>query len=183
MLVYLAALETEQEKTKFEQLYLTYRQTMFYVANSILQDPQLAEDAVHQAFLRIMDHMGNILEIECPQTKSFVVIIVKNIAINCYNRRKKQTVLSFDELADWSVERTAAPANEIESREGYGCLMGLIGQMPESYRSVLLLKYDNGYSTAEIASMLDLTEENVKKRIQRARKKLEQILDTKGVNT
>ena len=34
MLVYLAVLETEQEKTKFEQLYLTYRQTMFHVANS-----------------------------------------------------------------------------------------------------------------------------------------------------
>lgn len=62
MLVYLAVLETEQEKTKFEQLYLTYRQTMFYVANSVLHDTQLAEDAVHQAFLRIMDHMGNILE-------------------------------------------------------------------------------------------------------------------------
>ena len=44
------------------------------------------------------------------------------------------------------------------------------------------MKYDNGYSTAEIASMLNLTEENVKKRIQRARKKLEQILDTEGVN-
>ena len=61
-------------------------------------------------------------------------------------------------------------------------MIELIGQMPESYRSVLLLKYDNGYSTAEIASMLNLTEENVKKRIQRARKKLEQILDTEGVN-
>ena len=41
---------------------------------------------------------------------------------------------------------------------------------------VLLLKYDNGYSTAEIASMLGLTEENVKKRLQRARKKLQEIL-------
>ena len=68
MLVYLAVLETEQEKTKFEQLYLTYRQTMFHVANSVLHDTQLAEDAVHQAFLRIMDHMGNISKIECPQT-------------------------------------------------------------------------------------------------------------------
>ncbi|MCI8492321.1 MULTISPECIES: RNA polymerase sigma factor [Anaerotruncus] len=183
MLVYLTALETEQEKTKFEQLYLTYRQTMFYVANSILHDSQLAEDAVHQAFLRIMDHMGNILEVECPQTKSFVVIIVKNIAINFYNRRKKQSVLSFDELADWSAERTATPKNEMEAQEGYDCLIELIGRMPESYRSVLLLKYDNGYSTAEIASMLDLTEENVKKRIQRARKKLEQILGTEEVNT
>ena len=82
MLVYLAALDSERERTKFEQVYLTYRQVMFYTANSILRDPQLAEDAVHQAFLRILDHMQNIGEVECPQTKSFVVIIVRNISIN-----------------------------------------------------------------------------------------------------
>lgn len=66
MLVYLAALDSERERTKFEQVYLTYRQVMFYTANSILHDPQLAEDAVHQAFLRILDHMQNIGEVECP---------------------------------------------------------------------------------------------------------------------
>ena len=43
MLVYLAALDSERERTKFEQVYLTYRQVMFYTANSILRDPQLAE--------------------------------------------------------------------------------------------------------------------------------------------
>ena len=47
---------------------------------------------------------------------------------------------------------------------------------------MLLLKYDNGYSTSEIASMLGLTEENVKKRLQRARKKLQEILKREGVN-
>jgi RNA polymerase sigma-70 factor (ECF subfamily) len=52
----------------------------------------------------------------------------------------------------------------------------LIASLPESYRGVLMLKYDNGYSTKEIAQMLGLSEENVKKRIQRARKKLEQVM-------
>ncbi len=57
-----------------------------------------------------------------------------------------------------------------------------MARLPDGYRSVLLLKYDNGYSTAEIASMLGLTEENVKKRLQRARKKLQEILEREGVN-
>lgn len=70
MLVYLAVLETEQEKTKFEQLYLTYRQTMFYVANSVLHDTQLAEDAVHQAFLRIMDTWGIFQRSSVPKRKA-----------------------------------------------------------------------------------------------------------------
>ena len=45
-----------------------------------------------------------------------------------------------------------------------------------------MLKYDNGFSTGEIASMLNLSEENVKKRLQRAKKKLEQELRTEEVN-
>lgn len=61
-------------------------------------------------------------------------------------------------------------------------LMDLIDRLPEGYRSVLMLKYDNGFSTGEIASMLNLSEENVKKRLQRAKKKLEQELLTEEVN-
>ena len=70
----------------------------------------------------------------------------------------------------------------MESREGYMHLMDLIDRLPEGYRSVLMLKYDNGFSTGEIASMLNLSEENVKKRLQRAKKKLEQELLTEEVN-
>jgi RNA polymerase sigma-70 factor (ECF subfamily) len=50
MLIYLAMIELEEDRHKFEQLYITYKQTMFYVANSILGDEYLSEDVVHQAF-------------------------------------------------------------------------------------------------------------------------------------
>ncbi len=176
MLVYLAALECESDKTKFERIYLAYRQIMFRTANSILKDAQLSEDAVHQAFLRIINHMQNIEDAECPRTKSFVVIIVKNIALNLYNSRKKNRTVSFDELEDWMPQADGSPEDEAEDNESYRRLVSLIVRLPEGYRSVLLLKYDNGYSTSEIASMLGLSEENVKKRLQRARKKLEEKL-------
>ena len=170
------------EENKFEQLYLAYRQVMFYAANSILKDPAMAEDAVHQAFIRILNHMGKIGEVHCPQTRSFVVIIVRNVAINLYNSRKKQLALSLDELAEWTPDEAASPSDELEAKEGSLHLAQLMARLPDGYRSVLLLKYDNGYSTAEIASMLGLTEENVKKRLQRARKKLQEILEREGVN-
>jgi len=41
---------------------------MFYVANSILKDEHLAEDAVHQAFIRIIESLDKINEIKCPKT-------------------------------------------------------------------------------------------------------------------
>ena len=47
MIIYLQMLETPEEKSKFEQLYLEYKGLMFHVAYEILHNEQDAEDAVH----------------------------------------------------------------------------------------------------------------------------------------
>ena len=50
MLIYLCAIEGQDEKQKFEIIYEEYKNLMFYVANRILEDTQDSEDIVHQAF-------------------------------------------------------------------------------------------------------------------------------------
>ena len=55
-------------------------------------------------------------------------------------------------------------------------LVKAIALLPGKYREVLLLKYAQGYSMDEIAMILSMSKENVKKIIQRARKKLEKQL-------
>lgn len=158
---------------KLEALYETYRQLMFYVAYSILHDIPSAEDAVQQAFLRIMDNLEKIADTDCPQTKNFMVIIVKNIALNLYNARRKKGTVSFDEVEGWLL---ASPRDEIRDFEDARQLEDLMARLPESYRDALMLRYDNGYSAAEIAALLQISEENVKKRLQRARAKLADLI-------
>ena len=63
---YISMVETPEEKTKVEQLYLNYRQTMYHVAYQILKDSFEAEDAVHGAFLRVIKNLDKIIELE-PQ--------------------------------------------------------------------------------------------------------------------
>lgn len=53
LLFYLSLLDTEEEKTKFERLYYEYRAVMKYKALEILKDEYLAEDAVHEAFIKL----------------------------------------------------------------------------------------------------------------------------------
>ena len=55
MLIYLQMLETPEEKSLFEQIYLEYCGLMFHVAYEILHNEQDAEDAVHQAFVKIAE--------------------------------------------------------------------------------------------------------------------------------
>ena len=81
MLMYLQMLDTPEEKSKFETLYYTHRHTMLHIAMQILKDHQLAEDAVQEAFIRLVKNFSKIGQVNCPRTRLFVVIIVRNISL------------------------------------------------------------------------------------------------------
>lgn len=68
MLIYLQMLETPEEKSLFEQIYLEYRGLMYHVAYEILHNEQDAEDAVHQAFVKIAENIKKIDDPVCPKT-------------------------------------------------------------------------------------------------------------------
>ena len=55
MLIYLAMIDSPEGKSKFEIIYNTYKQLMYYTASSILGDTKDSEDIVHEAFLKIIE--------------------------------------------------------------------------------------------------------------------------------
>ena len=57
MILYLQMIDTSEDRSKFEQIYIEYRDLMFYVANRILDSDQDAEDAVHEAFLKVAENI------------------------------------------------------------------------------------------------------------------------------
>lgn len=176
MFIYLAMIDDEEEQSKFEQLYKTYRQTMFYTANYILKDAYLAEDAVHQAFLRIIKHMDKIGEVKSSKTRGFVVIIAENIAIDMYRKRKRENSISFYDMEDYLGEEAAATMEFSDENP----VAAAIAMLPFNYSSVLTLKFSHGYSDAEIASILSIKVDNVRQRIVRAKAKLKKILEEGG---
>lgn len=175
MMIYLQMLETTEQKVRFEDLYYTYKNLMFYVANQILRNEHDAEDAVQQAFFAIAKNFEKISEIKCPQTRSFIVTIVERKAIDIYRAKNRGGVVAFDE--EFINVPHTAEADSIAARAD---LANAMAMLPSRYRELLLLKYDSGYSEQEIAEMCAMTKANVKKTIHRAKKKLEAILDGKG---
>lgn len=78
MLIYLQMLESPEEKSILEQIYLEYRGLMYHVAYEILHNEQDAEDAVHHAFVKIAENIKKITDPVCPKTHSYVVTIVEH---------------------------------------------------------------------------------------------------------
>lgn len=82
MLAFIMAMKTEEDREKAAEIYRLYRGTMLYTAKSILHETHLAEDAVSEAFIKIINNLEKINVIDCYQTRGFIVIIVRNTSID-----------------------------------------------------------------------------------------------------
>ena len=174
--LYLSMIDDESSQTKFEQLYMLHRHTMIYEANRILHDQMLAEDAVHDAFLRLMKHLENISDPECHKTRAFVVIVVRNIALDYCRRKQRQAELHVGSAAFTKAENTLNPEETYEQKEMREDISRIMEQMHPSYAEILALKYTFEYSDQEIAQLLGITHENARTRLHRAKQQLKQKL-------
>lgn len=170
LLIYLSMIETEEDKNKFTLLYEKYIKLMFYVANQILKDDYLAEDTVHQTFVKIIEDLDKIAEIDCHKTRSYIVTMVRNCAINLYRERKNHMSVSLDD----EIELTNNYSFEVEDMD---TLEQTIAKLPIIYKDILILKYVQEFSNAEISKSLGISEANVRKRLERARSKIQQMLE------
>ena len=168
MLVYLQALSDEQERASFEALYLRYRSLMLSVARKFLSEPQDAEDAVHQAFLSILQNLHKISGIDCPETRTFVVIIVERKALDILRARQKTVPL---EEMEHGVEIPLPGDNG---------LADALAKLPARYRQVLLLRFAYGYTTRELAKEFGMTQSTVQKLVWRAKEALEKLYEKGG---
>lgn len=168
-MVYLSMVNSPGERSKLEQVYIKYKDLMFYVANQVLHNTQDAEDAVHQAFVSILKNLDKISDVESQKTRGFVVVIVERKAVDILRARHRadETVLNEE------ITQSAAP-------EPIG-LEQAIALLPDHYRNVLTLKYVNGFSTGEIAKMLGITPSGVSKLLFRAKEMLREILEGEGI--
>ena len=93
MLIYLQMIESEEDKSKFIQIYTKYRNLMFHVARQILGNDSDAEDAVHEAFLASLKHLHKFSDVDCPKTRSYFVTIMENKSIDhiCKHRHEVGT--------------------------------------------------------------------------------------------
>lgn len=175
LFIYLNLIETEESKDKFEELYLKYRKQMKIIACKILGDDKLAEDAVHNAFLKIISNLEKFSETECQKTKNLIVIIIRSVSIDMYRKRKSE----FEKTDILDVE---LPTETDFSSMQVEIILNEIEALPKIYSDILMLKIEYGYKDKEIAEILGTNVSTVSKRLERARKQLKQQLLKGGLS-
>ena len=171
LMLYLQMIPDEREHAKFEELYQRYKGLMFHRAKLILRVNEDAEDAVHTAFISIAENITKISKVDCPETRSYVVIIVERKALDMLRKRKGYVELEYiDALANIEIPPP-----------GDGGLADAMSRLRPRYREVLILHCANGYTTKEIAKMLDMKHDSARKLVWRAKGALREILEEEGM--
>jgi RNA polymerase sigma-70 factor, ECF subfamily len=154
----------------FEILMRRHNQRIYRIVRGILDDDGEAEDVMQDAYVRAYQHLG---QFEGRSTfVTWLTRIAMHQAFACAERLKRQTSLDDNEiLADMksTLASTDNPEQNVAHRELQSALEAAILSLPPKYRTVMMVRDVEEMSTAEAASILEISEEAVKVRLHRAR--------------
>lgn len=140
----------------------TYGNSVLRCAYSYLHNMSDAEDVLQDAlvqFLRAAPQLEN-----AAHEKAWLLRVAVNL---CKNRLKYNVRHQTDELSQELA---------IENREDLSFVWEAVKSLPQNYRAVIHLFYYEGYSTGQIASILQKNESTVRTDLRRGRMKLRSIL-------
>ncbi len=167
------------DQEKIAQIYIRYRRLMLCAALDILKNLQDSEDAVQDAFIKISENIDNIGEVDSTRTRSFVMVVTRNICLNMLRRKRFESGADIDELnavSDHSVEKQAF------LNFGIAELESALKRLPTDLRDILYLTVYEEMSLKDAARLLGITYEAAKSRVRRARKKLAEFLKMGDIN-
>jgi RNA polymerase sigma-70 factor (ECF subfamily) len=158
----------------FTDLVEAYQAHVYNMCYRMLGDPEAAEDAAQETFLRAYQHLHRY-----DHSRSFATWLLSIAAHYCIDRlrRNKFTFTSMDEeeertgleLADNGGADPEAETLQSEQREE---IQRALGQLDSVDRAAVVLRYWHECSEAEIAETLHLTVSAVKSRLHRSRRAL-----------
>lgn len=163
----------------FLAAYQTHSDALFRHAFFRLSDRERALDLTQDAFIKAWDYVRGGGDVRSP--KSFLFRILNNLIIDEYRRSKTEsldkklednpaTEALFAEGSVWEVEEGMDEKNLMEK------VQDAIKELSEEYRTVVTLRYVEGFSPKEIARMIGSTENAVSVRIHRGVAKLKSQL-------
>ena len=177
MLDFLSAIADENDRSKVEESYQKYHEVMYKVALSKLSGrpnaTQDAEDAVQNAFVKIINHLQSIRFNECEERlEAYFVSIATNEAINILNGKKS---IPFDELPEEIISDEDF-VSKLCIRDEYERVKRAILRLDDRYRTVLYLYFVEEISGSDISNLLNMNVSTVHTTIQRGKEQLLRLL-------
>jgi RNA polymerase sigma-70 factor (ECF subfamily) len=172
------------DEAAYEEVVRTLGGRMLAVARRFLQDEDAARDAVQDAFLSAFRSIGRFDG--HSQFSTWLHRIVVNAALMRIRTRQRRPEQSIEPMlprfqedghhAEPIISWAESAEARLEREETQALVRAAIDELPETYRTVLLLRDIEERSTREAAELVGVTENALKLRLHRARQALATVL-------
>ena len=152
-----------------------YASTLYRVAFSVLRNPSDAEDAVQEAFLRVLRHRDGLGEVR--DHRVWLIRIVWNIVLDRKRRAKTRPETNdVEELTRVLPAHGLSAEQRAAAAQHHAHVLACVDRLPAKEREVLMLSAFEELSSVEIALVLGITESSVRSRLFRARNLMADLL-------
>ena len=180
----LIARARDGELAAYNTLVLRYQNAVYSLALRILSSPEAAEDATQEAFIRGFRRLESF---RGGNFRSWLFSIVANAARDELRRRGRRPQLSLDAARDDPDHADLDPPDSgpmpdeaAEQSELRRLLEHALTQLPDDWRTVVVLSDVQGLSYQEIAETVGVATGTVKSRLSRARGRMRDLLRESG---
>lgn len=164
----------KKDPSAFAELYDLYVEKIYRFVYFKINNKEEAEDITSSVFLKVWSYIIEYTEKEIESFSGLIYRVARNSIIDFYRERgqKKQEGMEVLEImqAEEKNYTQADASQEVEK------IMKVIRKMKQDYQEVVLLKYVEDLTTAEIAEILGKSRTGVRIMLHRAMKKLKELL-------
>lgn len=154
---------------KVEQLVAAFYQPLYRYAYRLSGSPQEAEDLTQEAFCQAQHKLGQLRDE--TRAKAWLFSILRNAYLHRVRASKQEHRVALDSIGE-IPDRPSEPLPEIEQAE----LQRALGELPETFRTPVILYYFEDFSYREIAEQMEVPLGTVMSRLARAKSYLRQRL-------
>lgn len=154
---------TEKNDSEVSHILQTYGDMLYRTAWLLLGNPHDVQDALQEVLLRYLEKAPAFASRE--HEKAWLLRVTANCCKDSLRARRRHSHADLEPLRECLPARESRHLQELYA-------------LPAKWKTVLILHYFEGYSVKEIAGILGLTENAVKKRLQRARDALRLELES-----
>lgn len=160
------------------ELFATLETPLLNYASSLVQKPDIAQDLVQDAFLRLHKRLDEVRE-----PKAWLYRTVHNLAMSHHRKHSRVISMDFEDADGFAepVDDDALPDARLERMEAVGMAMLCLDRLKENARELIQLKFVENLSYKEIAERTGLSVGNVGYKLHHAIKFLAGELKKEGV--
>lgn len=164
-------MDHDQTKAYFLTVYDMYVNDIFRFCTVKITSREQAQDITQEVFMRFWQTLRQGTEMR--NERAFLYTLARNLIIDWYRKKKES---SLDVLSEQGIEFGTEDHKQISRTAEMNEVLGVIRQLDEPSREALLLRYVEGFSPKEIAALSGESANAVSVRINRAIKKVQDLI-------